>query len=64
MLFSTSEERSSELTDEVSRATAAMSTITLLVAHERVHRKATQSTCPVASRAVAHASVSVACIGA
>jgi hypothetical protein len=39
MLFSTSEERSSELTDEVSRA-AAMSTIALLVAHEGVHRKA------------------------
>lgn len=60
MLFPAAQETSSELANEVSRAAAAMSTTTtLLVTHKRVHCKAAQSACPVASRAVAHASLSV-----
>jgi DeoR/GlpR family transcriptional regulator of sugar metabolism len=61
MLFPTAQETPRELANEVSRAAAAMaSTTTLLVSHKRVHRKATQSACPVSSRAVAHASCSIA----
>jgi hypothetical protein len=56
MLFPTSEERPRKLANEVSRAAAAAmpTATTLLVAHERVHRKALyalcQPTCPIGAQ--------------